>query len=368
MTTKSKPKENAALELACIVVIFALVLLFSGAMQGTILLTEQSQLNDENAGWLMSVPGLRQLTLFSNKLRSQNQTHFVALRVRDHKVAYSIHTEPMEEYWRMERGIIPDDALELSGPLGRGYWIPDLVVLDYYGLVDKVVARTPVNRSNRDRRIAHDRSPTIAYVKERRPNFKVFPPEAALEDALRIASYAVEVAPGLWMPFQAVNGIWAAERFDGHNFHTLASHLEPMPVTYDRGLSLEGFAIGQGFHQLRRPFVLDPAEESWFVARWRTAPGVEFEFVFSLRLYGAGGERRFQFDDLIRHPAVSTTTHHWPADEVVDQRAWIELPADIPSGDYELRLVVYDFDSGDVTAELDSWRNEITLATVRLRD
>ena len=53
--------------------------------------------------------------------------------------------------------------------LGRGYWIPDLAVLDYYGLVDKVVARTPVNRSNRDRRIAHDRSPTIAYVKERRP-------------------------------------------------------------------------------------------------------------------------------------------------------------------------------------------------------
>ena len=94
MTTKSKPKENAALELACIVVIFALVLLFSGAMQGTILLTEQSQLNDENAGWLMSVPGLRQLTLFSNKLRSQNQTHFVAARVRNHKVSYSIHTEP----------------------------------------------------------------------------------------------------------------------------------------------------------------------------------------------------------------------------------------------------------------------------------
>ena len=114
MTTKSKPKENAALELACIVVIFALVLLFSGAMQGAILLTEQSQLNDENAGWLMSVPGLRQLTLFSNKLRSQNQTHFVAARVRNHKVSYSIHTEPMEEYWRMERGIIPDDALELS--------------------------------------------------------------------------------------------------------------------------------------------------------------------------------------------------------------------------------------------------------------
>ena len=50
-------------------------------------------------------------------------------------------------YENMENGVIPEDALMADGSLGiRFYYLPDLKVIDLYGLTDATVARNPVER------------------------------------------------------------------------------------------------------------------------------------------------------------------------------------------------------------------------------
>ena len=103
----------------------------------------------------------------------------------------------------MERGFFPDDALAFGRSLGRFYFLPDLKVIDYWGLTDATVARTPVTtRQSRTLQLAHDRQPSPEYLKQRAVNIRGIPPRLpALTVALTVADYAVKVGPDLWMPF-----------------------------------------------------------------------------------------------------------------------------------------------------------------------
>ena len=85
------------------------------------------------------------------------------------------------------------------------------------GLTDATVARTPVTRSNLERRIAHDRWPTQKYIKERGVNVNIFAPTSSAAAALARADYAVNFGPDLWMPFDTVNAQWATARFAGRD-------------------------------------------------------------------------------------------------------------------------------------------------------
>ena len=358
-------------EFCCTIAIFLVVLFFSSTMQGTILLTGQQDLNHDNAAWLLSLPGMGQLTAIANDLRTQNRSHLVGSRSSSLNGYYSLFTKPWQSYETTERGIIPQDALMVWGSLGQFYYLPDLAVIDFYGLTDKTVARNPVKHSNRMRKVAHDRRPSHDYLAERSPNFRVFLLEESLDDALNVASYAVEVAPGLWMPFNAVNREWASDRFGKHNFHALAPPLKPLAVTYDRGLALEGFVVWQDKKSSQSPLVLNPTELVFMVARWRIAAGVTEDYSLSVRLHDANGQRVFQHDNLILYPTLIApylNTSSWPKNQPADHLFAMQLPADIPPGEYEMRLVVYDFNKGHVTAELDTWSTEIVLTTIRLEN
>ena len=173
------------------------------------------------------------------------------------------------------------------------------------------------------------------------------------------------------MPFNAVNREWASDRFGKHNFHALAPPLKPLAVTYDRGLALEGFVVWQDKKSSQSPLVLNPTEPVFMVARWRIAAGVTEDYSFSVRLHDATGQRVFQHDNLILYPTLIASyiyTSSWPKNQPADHLFAMQLPADIPPGEYEMRLVVYDFNKGHVTAELDTWSTEIVLTTIRLEN
>ena len=83
----------------------------------------------------------------------------------------------------------------------------------------------------------------------------------------------------------------------------------------------------------------------WGVLQWQTDPGLHVDFAISLRLYNAEGERAYQKDDILWNPVNLTPTSQWAAGEEVDSLFHLDLPADLPPGDYEFRLVVYDFET-----------------------
>ena len=128
---------------------------------------------------------------------------------------------------------------------------------------------------------------------------------------------------------------------------TFYEYMEPLTVQYDGGISLYGLALGQGEEQLSTQHPLDLGQERslWGVLRWQTAPGLDIDYAISLRLYNAEGERVYQADDVLWQPTNHTPTSQWSADEPVNTLVHLGFPPDIPAGDYELRMVVYNFET-----------------------
>ena len=103
----------------------------------------------------------------------------------------------------------------------------------------------------------------------------------------------------------------------------------------------------------------------WMALRWQTAPGLDVDHAISLRLYNAAGERVYQEDMVLWSPSHRPTSH-WSGEKPVDTLALLNVPADLPAGNYELRLVVYNFDTLVPTVEIGVWEPETTLARLRL--
>ena len=207
----------------CIVAFFLVILFYANSIQDALLFKGAPiftgsgrlfiELNGENAGWLLAVPGMPALVAISNDLRRQSVQQKVASPFAEHRGLFLAATFRYKPYERMERGLIPDDALTINTGLGKFYFLPDLRVLDYHGLIDATVAHTPVTHSNLERSIAHDRWPTQEYIKERGVNIAVYAPTPSAAAALNVADFAVKVGTDLWMPFNTVNAQWAAARF-----------------------------------------------------------------------------------------------------------------------------------------------------------
>ena len=70
--------------------------------------------------------------------------------------------------------------------------------------------------------MAHDRHPPPGYLAERGVNFAVRPAAASVEQALKRATYAVQVGPDLWMPFEAPDPEWVQARFETFAYDTEA--------------------------------------------------------------------------------------------------------------------------------------------------
>ena len=150
---------------------------------------------------------------------------------------------------------------------------------------------------------------------------------------------------------------------------TIYEQLEPLTVHYDGGISLHGFAWGQGTEQLslQQPFILGRDQTMWVAMQWQSAPGLETDYSISLRLHAVEGGGFFQQDAILTNSDPASTSH-WSADELVETLVQLEIPADIPAGEYEMRLVVYDFATLKPTVEIGVWESEYVLARLRLSE
>ena len=151
---------------------------------------------------------------------------------------------------------------------------------------------------------------------------------------------------------------------------TFFEYLEPLTVHYDGGISLHGLALGQGEEQLstRQPLPLGRDRSLWGVLQWQTSPELAIDYAISLRLYNTAGERAYQADDVLWKPTNHSPTSQWSADELVESLFHLDLPGDLLSGEYELRMVVYDFETQAPTVQVGVWEPETLLARLRLTE
>ncbi len=167
------------------------------------------------------------------------------------------------------------------------------------------------------------------------------------------------------------------EDFTVHNFVDISferpwvyhEYLEPLTINYDGGIALQGLALGQGTEQVPAGQLLDlgSVRSLWSVLRWRTESALEVDYALSFRLYNAEGERAYQ-QDAVLWDASHLPTSYWPAGEPVETTAMLQLPADLPPGKYELRLVLYNSETQVPTVQIDVWEPETTLARLRLAE
>ena len=150
---------------------------------------------------------------------------------------------------------------------------------------------------------------------------------------------------------------------------TFYEYLERRTVIYDAGISLLAFALIQDGEQRPVQDKVDLGTERalWAVLQLDAAPGLDIDYSVSLRLHDAAGERVYQNDALLMN-LQGMLTSRWKPNEPVDNLFLLDLPAELPPGEYELRLVIYDAETHKPTAELDVWNTEIVLARLKLAE
>ena len=150
---------------------------------------------------------------------------------------------------------------------------------------------------------------------------------------------------------------------------SIYEQLEPPIVHYDGGISLMGFAMGHGQEQFAAQQAISIGKERsfWIAFQWQTAPKLNVEYAFSLRLHNSDGVVVYQEDRVLLDQNYSRTDQ-WAPDQPLDTLYHSEFPADLPSGNYQMRLVVYDFKSLKPTVELGVWEPETTLARLNLAE
>ena len=237
--------------------LFAPVLFYCSAVQG-ILLAEGNkvherirelhiELNAENMGILWAVPGMPMLAAVSNNLRKQAVAQSTGVSHAEHR-EYAKFLLPLYTPYRgMERGIIAEDAVALDGARIPAYYIADLTFIDLHGLIDAAIARMPVTTPNHKRKNSHDRRPTAEYIEQRGVNFTPYPAALSAEDALSHADYAIEVGPGLWMPFDSTDRRWALDRFSGRDLRIRYSFSNESPSANRILQAQGGFLAGERF-------------------------------------------------------------------------------------------------------------------------
>ena len=248
---------------ACAVMLFVPVLFYTSAMQAVLLWEGAAKrgheeaywqpitLDEHNAGWLLAAPGMPALVAISNDLRKQSIARFVGLRFALYRTAVNRRLGEWQHYEQVERGLIPDDAVTAFASLGiSSFYLPDLKIIDIYGLTDATVARNPVRRPNHERHMAHDRRPPAGYLQQRGVNFDPRPLATRAAEALARAHYALQIGPALWMPFNVGDHQWANERFADRDLR--ARHRFSLTEPADNRLRVGG---SSAFHSVGEQFL-----------------------------------------------------------------------------------------------------------------
>ncbi len=77
------------------------------------------------------------------------------------------------------------------------------------------------------------------------------------------------------------------------------------------------------------------------------------------------GSGVYQKDIVLLNPNRSRT-NDWSPDKPVEMISHIEIPYNLESGQYELRLIVYDYETLKPTVELGVWEPEAVLTSFRI--
>ena len=167
-----------------------------------------------SAPWLQFAPGMPALVVVSKEMSTLSRRQDVSLRTSHHGFFADSLIRGWQLYEDVAHRIVPSDAVMAIGGVGnRSYFVPSLTVIDTFGLADATVARNPVNRTNSERRMAHDRNPPPGYLQRRGVNIRLYTSAATEAEALARANYAINGGPGIWMPFNVFDHVWANERF-----------------------------------------------------------------------------------------------------------------------------------------------------------
>ena len=144
-------------------------------------------------------------------------------------------------------------------------------------------------------------------------------------------------------------------------------NIQPLEIHFDGGISLYGFNHGRGVDppSSHQELTMEEPHPLWVALLWQTAPGLEIEYSISLRLHNSAGDR-VHLQDFVLRNRITNTTRDWTPEEPVDTFHYLDLPSDLPPGQYELRLVVYDFESLKPTVELGVWEPETTISPLQI--
>ena len=212
--------------------LFVPTLFYANAMQWTLLFeadkidrhtTTHIELSHQNAGWLLGAPGMKALVAVSNDLRGDLiLSHGVGMRFGDHRGFSDGWIKGYQPYEHMERGIIPNDAVQAFGPEGiSSYYLSELTAITRSGLADATIARNPSkHKTNSERSIAHDRQVPRGYLEERGVNIYIKAPTKTLAQAFVYGQYALQIGPSLWMPFDSSDANWVSSRFSRHAIYS----------------------------------------------------------------------------------------------------------------------------------------------------
>ena len=148
---------------------------------------------------------------------------------------------------------------------------------------------------------------------------------------------------------------------------TFYERLAPLTVEYDGGISLMGFALGQGEreHSVSGPIELGRGRPFWVALNWEPLRELEVDYSVSLRLYSAEGDVVFQEDSHLWNP-LHQPTSSWMPGERTDTLFQFTVPPDISSGSYDFRLIVYNIEDLVPTVQVGVWEPEFSLASIEI--
>ena len=145
--------------------------------------------------------------------------------------------------------------------------------------------------------------------------------------------------------------------------------LEPWSISYDSGISLVGVALGQGEAQFSTQELIEIERERalWVAMQWQQPGDSVTAYATSLRLHAAGSEASwvYQEDTNLWKPDIGPNAKGAPH-VTVDSLVRLTFPPDLPAGEYELRLVLYNADTLQTVVQNGTWEPELILARLRL--
>ncbi|MFO0658832.1 MAG: hypothetical protein U0165_03215 [Polyangiaceae bacterium] len=154
---------------------------------------------------------------------------------------------PYRELDRLAHELIPRGGVWAREAVGIApYYLPNIDVIDLYGLTDAVIARTPVERSNKERVMAHDRHPPPGYLDQRGVNMTVGAASRSQGEVLYGSYWALKLRDDLWMPFLSANGDWVIRTFAKRPLYS-QFHLDPENIFDNCGWVEATFVRGETY-------------------------------------------------------------------------------------------------------------------------